>query len=60
MKKKRTPALIMVLSLIICLMGDNTSAVPVFDLERRTVTLNSGYEMPVAGLGTYALSDEEC
>ena len=38
--------------------GD-TSA-PVFDLENRTVTLNSGYEMPVAGLGTYALSDEEC
>lgn len=22
--------------------------------------LNSGYEMPIAGLGTYALSDEEC
>lgn len=36
------------------------SSAPVFDLESRTVTLNSGYEMPVAGLGTYALSDEEC
>ena len=22
--------------------------------------LNSGYEMPIVGLGTYALSDEEC
>ncbi len=31
-----------------------------FDFETRIVTLNSGYEMPVAGLGTYALSDEEC
>lgn len=31
-----------------------------FDFETRTVTLNSGYEMPIAGLGTYALSDEEC
>lgn len=32
----------------------------VFDFESKTVRLNSGYEMPVAGLGTYALSDEEC
>lgn len=43
--------------------GENSgkgSAAPVFDFESRTVTLNSGYEMPAAGLGTYALSDEEC
>ena len=33
---------------------------PVFDFETHTVTLNSGYEMPVMGLGTYSLSDEEC
>ena len=33
---------------------------PVFDFESRTVMLNSGYEMPIVGLGTYALSDEEC
>lgn len=39
--------------------GEETSA-PVFDFESRTVMLNSGYEMPIAGLGTYALSDEEC
>ena len=39
--------------------GEETS-VPVFDFESRTVMLNSGYEMPIAGLGTYALSDEEC
>ena len=39
--------------------GEETS-VPVFDLESGTVILNSGYEMPIAGLGTYALSDEEC
>lgn len=31
-----------------------------FDFESRTVTLNSGYEMPIMGLGTYSLSDEEC
>ena len=40
--------------------SDEGNSAPVFDLESRTVTLNSGYEMPVAGLGTYALSDEEC
>ena len=31
-----------------------------FDLETATVTLNSGYEMPIMGLGTYSLSDDEC
>ncbi len=31
-----------------------------FDFEKRTVMLNSGYEMPILGLGTYSLSDEEC
>lgn len=31
-----------------------------FDLETATVTLNSGYPMPIMGLGTYSLNDEEC
>lgn len=31
-----------------------------FDFETRTVTLNSSYEMPIYGMGTYGLSDEEC
>ena len=31
-----------------------------FDLENRIVRLNSGYDMPIAGLGTYALSHDEC
>lgn len=31
-----------------------------FDFETKTVTLNSGYEMPINGLGTYSLTDEEC
>ena len=31
-----------------------------FNFETRTVTLNSGYEMPIYGLGTYRLHDEEC
>lgn len=31
-----------------------------FDLENGIVRLNSGYDMPIAGLGTYALSHDEC
>ena len=31
-----------------------------FDFERRTVMLNSGYEMPVNGLGTYSLHGDKC
>ncbi len=40
--------------------ADDARAVGAFDLQRRTVLLNSGYEMPVMGLGTYSLSEEEC
>ena len=32
----------------------------VFDLEQGTVLLNSGYEMPINGLGTYSLHGDEC
>lgn len=38
----------------------NTENKSAFDFESRTVTLNSGYKMPIMGLGTYSLSDEEC
>nr|WP_264474114.1 aldo/keto reductase [[Clostridium] scindens] len=31
-----------------------------FDFESRTVLLNSGYEMPINGIGTYSLHDDEC
>ena len=31
-----------------------------FNLETKTVALNSGYEMPIYGLGTYSLHGEEC
>lgn len=31
-----------------------------FDFETRTVMLNSGYEMPINGLGTYSLHGDEC
>lgn len=32
---------------------------PAFDLENATVTLNNGVEMPILGIGTFALSSEE-
>lgn len=32
---------------------------PTFDFDSKTVKLNSGYEMPILGLGTYSLSDSE-
>lgn len=31
-----------------------------FNFETKTVMLNSGYEMPINGLGTYSLHDDEC
>ena len=31
-----------------------------FDFETKTVTLNSGYEMPINGLGTYSLHSDTC
>lgn len=37
-----------------------TTNVAVFDFESRTVMLNSGYEMPINGLGTYSLHGDEC
>ena len=32
---------------------------PEFNFETRTVALNSGYEMPVLGLGMFSLSDNQ-
>lgn len=34
--------------------------IPVFNFETKTVQLNSGYEMPIYGIGTYSLTDEIC
>ncbi len=31
-----------------------------FNFDSKTVTLNSGYEMPLNGIGTYSLTGEEC
>ena len=36
------------------------SNIGVFDFENHTVLLNSGYTMPIMGLGTYALDYDTC
>lgn len=41
-------------------MEIDLSEVGKFDFENKRVLLNSGYYMPVVGLGTYALEDDVC
>ncbi len=33
---------------------------PVFNFKKKTVKLNSGYSMPLNGIGTYSLEDDVC
>ena len=40
--------------------GETNDLTPVFNFDTKTVTLNSGYEMPIYGLGTYSLHDNTC
>ncbi len=41
--------------------GDNTVKGDItFNFETKTVLLNSGYEMPIYGIGTYSLTDNTC
>lgn len=39
---------------------DTAAEAGVFNFDTRTVQLNSGYEMPLNGLGTYSLHGDEC
>lgn len=38
----------------------DSMGVGTFDFEKRSVMLNSGYAMPINGLGTYSLTGETC
>jgi diketogulonate reductase-like aldo/keto reductase len=41
--------------------GDNTVTGDIsFNFETKTVLLNSGYEMPIYGIGTYRLTGDTC
>lgn len=42
------------------LISNAAAEVGVFDFETHTVLLNSGYDMPINGLGTYSLHGDEC
>ena len=48
--------------MIVCISmaGAEGDRVGQFDFETKTVLLNSGYEMPILGLGTYALDHDTC
>ena len=51
------------LSMLLCLAAFGAQAEPTvgaFDFESKTVLLNSGYTMPILGLGTYALDHDTC
>lgn len=39
---------------------DDMAEAGVFNFETKKVLLNSGYEMPVYGIGTYSLTEETC
>ena len=59
---KKTIATIFVFALLFCLTAsaDTEIEVGTFDFEKKTVLLNSGYQMPIMGLGTYALDHDTC
>lgn len=39
---------------------EKTKETAVFNYESKAVTLNSGYQMPLNGIGTYSLTGDEC
>ena len=39
--------------------SEKAAGYPEFDFTKKTVTLNSGHEMPILGLGMFSLSDSE-
>lgn len=58
---------IQILFLSLLMLGCSTSTTSTkdyntntFDIDSKKVTLNSGYEMPLNGIGTYSLLEEEC
>jgi len=42
------------------LSANNAQEIGAFNFETKSVLLNSGYEMPITGLGTYSLPDKVC
>ena len=53
-------AMLLMLALIAPGMAQEAYTKAEFNLETGRVMLSSGYEMPIYGLGTYSLHDDEC
>ncbi|MDO4867313.1 MAG: aldo/keto reductase [Clostridia bacterium] len=51
--------IVLIALLCLCFAVPALAEYPAFDLENATVTLNNGVEMPILGIGTFALSSEE-
>ena len=51
--------IILIALLCLCFAVPALAEYPAFDLENVTVTLNNGVEMPIFGIGTFALSSEQ-
>ena len=51
--------IILIALLCLCFAVPALAEYPTFDLENVTVTLNNGLEMPIFGIGTFALSSEQ-
>lgn len=57
---KKFAAIILTLLLTLtCMTAVQAEGYPAFDFETKTVTLNSGYEMPILGLGMFSLSETQ-
>jgi len=60
--KKLFLVILMIASLLLMILPVLVTAesdAPQFDLDKGTVMLNSGYEMPILGIGCYLLSQEQ-
>ena len=51
--------IVLIALLCLCFAVPALAEYPIFDLENVTVTLNNGVEMPILGIGTFALSSEQ-
>ena len=63
MNGKRVLMCLTVIALLLwplAVIAEGNDMTGVFDFENRTVLLNSGYAMPIMGLGTYALDYDTC
>ncbi|MBR2796309.1 MAG: aldo/keto reductase [Clostridia bacterium] len=59
MRRRIMKKIILIALVCLCFAVPALAEYPVFDLENVTVTLNNDVEMPIFGIGTFALSSEQ-